>query len=167
MKVRSDYTDERLRKPENIIHTYRCLQILAGSLNNLGRILLMLANDSMIVLSVLSNFIMIRFHNHFSGFIFLLYLTTGSAAFGYLVMSYIKMGQVNALSMKMLSSHKKTQVQLSPEERKLLGKYLKSSPALKVHMGSFGYYRKPVTVRVVGKLLTYTLKFLLMTRKFF
>jgi len=124
----------------------------------------MIVNDVMIAMSVLSTFIMVRFHKDLSHFSFL-FLTTGATALAYLVLTYSKLGEVNASSTQMLNSQKKTQAQLGFDDRKILRKYVKSSCPLKVHIGSFGYYRKPVTVRVVGKLITYTMKFLLMNKE--
>ena len=84
----------------------------------------------------------------------------------FLVLSYLKLGEANQRSKEFLGSWKRKAGYLHPATKIQMKKFLKSSPPLRVDLGEFGYYSKPASIRIVGKLVTYTVKFLMLTSKF-
>jgi hypothetical protein len=80
-------------------------------------------------------------------------------------LTYIKLGDINEKSKKLITSWKKdTKSSVSALERKIANKFIKSLRLLKIELGSFGYYQKPASLRIVGKLVFYTTKSLMMTK---
>lgn len=143
------------------------MQIFATSVNRIVGVILTIINDLIVVSMILCNFVMVRFHHRLNWLSFSLFFTVAVATLIYLVLSHIKLGEVNSLSVKMIKSLKRKEAGMSPSERKLMRKYTKSFKPLQVRLGVFGYFRKPNTLVVVGKLVKYTLKFILMTNPLF
>jgi hypothetical protein len=53
----------------------------------------------------------------------------------------------------------------SAHDRKLMRKYMRASAELKVDLNSFEFYKKQSTIRIIGKLIYYTAKLLVTTKK--
>jgi hypothetical protein len=126
----------------------------------------MFINDLCITIAVTSNFALIRFHDHLPLEIVAVDTLLSSLASGFLLVTYIKFGEVNELAKGLLNSWKRSSGNISmPSEKKLMKKYVKSCSLLKLELGSFGHYKRPTSIRIVGKLVIYTVKFTMMMKK--
>jgi hypothetical protein len=96
-------------------------------------------------------------------------VSIGGTSAAYLVISYIKLGELNQNAKLFVNSWRqggKAGI-VAPNERKLMKKYIRSCRLLGIELGSFGHYQKPTSIRIVGKLVIYTVKFLMMASKLF
>jgi hypothetical protein len=126
----------------------------------------MFINDLCITIAVTSNFAMIRFHDHLPLEIVAAVILMSNLASGFLLVTYIKFGEVNELSKRLLNSWKRSSGTISiPSKKKLMKKYIKSCSLLKLELGSFGHYKRPTSIRIAGKLVIYTVKFTMMMKK--
>lgn len=88
-----------------------------------------------------------------------------------LIIIYIKMGEINEMSKRLLDSWLRypgtTHLvpKLGNRDLLLLKKSVKSCPLLHLDVGQFGYYTRPVGVRMLGKLVTYNAKFIIIMNK--
>jgi len=123
-------------------------------------------NNTVIGMVVLSFCVLVRFHSELelvSSLGFYLGTTCGIA---FVLLTYIQFGEINISSVEVLNSWKRWDKYVSRRDRELMLAYLRSCQALKIYLGGFGFYKKPNTVRIVGKLVYYIAKFLLMTKNF-
>jgi len=163
----TEYTKVKLRQPSTIVQEFRNLEILTNSFQSVGsKILLMAVNDLVIAMNVMCNFLMIRCHHLFNISSLALFFMISGISTLYLAITYVKFGEINELSKAVFSALRRNQSKLS-SERCLVGKYIRSGMPLKIHLGTFGYYRKPNTIRIVGKLVSYTMRSLVLTKRFF
>ncbi len=127
--------------------------------------LLIYVNNTMTVLSVTCSFVLVKFHDQIYVVEFLGLTAVAICSTICLLLTYIKLGDINEKSKKLVTAWKKDPKSgLSPLERKIANKSIKSLQLLKIMLGSFGYYRKPASLRIVGKLVYYTTKSLMMTK---
>jgi hypothetical protein len=98
------------------------------------------------------------------------YIATLSAlGSAYLVIFYFKMGELNETSKQALGSWKRNgglRLLTLPQDKKLLRRYLSSLQHLKFELRGFGYFRKATSLRIIGKLIFYTTKSLMLLQKF-
>ena len=127
------------------------------------KFLLICLNNILTTVTVLSNFLLIRHHDQIprAGLPMLLIVSTGSTSF--LLITYKKFGEINERSKSCTSSWKRNTKYLNLDEKILVSTYVRSFRPFRMELGSFGFYQKPNTIRIVGKLFFYTSKFLLMT----
>ena len=158
---------ESFRQPGAIIHTLKCLYLLNTEVNNVIRTyVLVIANDFAIIITVVCNVILIRLHREIPK------LGTGSiliASLGgalYILASYVKFGTINKKSISCIKSWYKNG-SLDKLDRNFTDKYIKSCRPLRMEFGSFGYYKKPASIRVLGILIMYTSKALIITKSYF
>ena len=83
----------------------------------------------------------------------------------YLIIAYYKLGGIHESS-KILIRSWKSYNGLFREDRKLFKKYIRSLGLLKLHHGDFGHYTKQNRILIVGKLIYYTSKCLMVIQKF-
>ena len=81
----------------------------------------------------------------------------------YLVLFHIVLGTYNQISIGFIASWLR-HTNRPCSDQKLLLKYIKSCRSLRVAIGSFGYYKNITTLQIVGKLVTYTVKLLMLTK---
>jgi len=160
-------TKNSLRTPSTVIQTYRTFQILLNDFNDATMKFFQIAlNNTVIVMEVLSVCVLIRFHSRLELGASLLFSMGSACGISFILLTYIQFGDINIRSVGVLNSWKRWEGYGSGGDRKLMMTYMCSSQVLKIHLGGFGYYKKPNTVRIIGKLIYYTAKFLLMTKKF-
>ena len=124
----------------------------------------MFANNICITFVLWCNFTLIRLHEKIT------VETLGVSAIvtilsaGFLIVSYIKLGEINQNSKILVNSWRfgKRNKKLSPAEKMLMKKSIKSCRLLGIELANFGCYNKPTSIRIVGKLVIYTVKFLMM-----
>jgi len=94
-------------------------------------------------------------------------LVVATVGMSVLLVAHIEFGEVNKMATKMVNGWRKNRknVFLNPLDRRLAGKYFKSFRPLRIHYGSFGIFDKPSTIRIIGKLVVYTVKFLMLMKK--
>jgi len=158
------YTTEAVRSPATAVHLVRCINLLTIQFNELTQKTLFFVNYIIITCTVLSNFVLIRYHSSMGLPVLIITLggSGGGAAFTFF--SHIKFGEVHEASKKFIASSKRNFGEFPKPDRQLLQKYSATHRALKVKLSSTGYYHKPNTLRVLGKIVLYTTKFLLVTR---
>ena len=126
------------------------------------RLLSIVANNTIITLIVLCAFVSIRGGLAFGNrIVFVLGLAGGIA---FILLTYSTFGEINTGSIAVMNSWKRFQEYPSSNDRKLMFVYIHSCPGLKVHLGKFGYYKKSNSPQMIGKLVYYTVKFLIMTK---
>jgi hypothetical protein len=85
----------------------------------------------------------------------------------FLMVTYFKMGQINEYSKNCIESWKRICGKLlRGDDNKLFRKYLSSLQPCKIELGEFGFYRKHGSLRIIGKLLYYTTKGIMLLGKF-
>jgi len=154
------YMEESLRSPEKLIHTYRCVQVLTNSFNEIGQPYLWIAwNDIILALTVICNFIFVK--------LFMEVPTSRRVAIAfdilagatYLIVSHKTFGAFNHLTKKLIRSWMwNNQISNKAEDRQLFRKYMRSCSPLRCQLSSFGYYQKPQSIRIIGKLVYLTMK---------
>jgi hypothetical protein len=147
------------------MYTYRCLQLLVTEMNSItSDYLLMAFGNISITIAVLGNFMIIRYHDTMPPvplFLFTLSSFTGNM---YMWASYLKLGDVNQISQTLISS--KRRAMSSEGDNIYFIRFIRScSQHLRIHMSSFGYYKKPTSIRVIGKIVVYTARILILTKK--
>jgi hypothetical protein len=89
----------------------------------------------------------------------------GFASFTFFQITYRKFGQINERSIRLIDSLKSNLRTFNPEDRKLVAKYLISYRPLRIELGSIGHYRKTNMLRVFGRIIFYTSKLLVATKR--
>jgi hypothetical protein len=85
----------------------------------------------------------------------------------YLMITYFKLAQINEYSIKCIGSWKRNPgKQLSIYDKKLLSKYIVSLQPCRIELGEYGHYRKQGSLLIIGKLVYYTTKGIMLLRKF-
>jgi hypothetical protein len=54
---------------------------------------------------------------------------------------------------------------MNANDRKLMEKYMNSCRPLQIKLGNFGYYQKQQTVQMIGKIVVYTAKILISSKR--
>jgi hypothetical protein len=161
----SEILTEKLPSHKSLIMTYRSLQLLTNHFNSLTRdYILVSINDFQTVLAVICNFVLIQLHDRvpLEG-LFTISMLSFTATM-YLLLSYIHLGTINEASKNLIRSWKNT---CRNRKSTLMSKYVKSFRSIRIELGSFGYYRKPTSIQIVGKLIFYTSKFIMVTKRYF
>jgi len=161
----SFFTSENIRLPTTALDLFRCIHLLTLQFNQLTQHTLFFLNYLIITCTVLSNCVLIRYHGIMGLPVLMLTLSGSGGGAAFVLLSNIKFGDIHENSKKFISSYKR-RVGGCPNKQdyQLLKKYAASYRTLKVNLGSIGYYYKPNTLRVLGKIVLYTTKFLLMTK---
>jgi hypothetical protein len=127
--------------------------------------LLMYVGNMATTMAVLSNFMLIRHHDTMTLDLLLLFVLGSFAGNMYVLVSYIRLGEINKTSIALITS-KKRAVYSSKGREAVLPKFLRScNQYLRIHMSYFGYYKKPTSIRVIGKRVAYTVRVLILTKK--
>jgi len=160
-------TKNSFRTPATVIQTYRTFQILLNDFNDATmEFFQIVLNNTVIGTIVLNVCVLVRFHSRLELGSSLLFSICSACGISFILLTYIQFGDINIRSGRVLSSWKRWDGYESSGDRNLMMAYMVSSQALKIHLGGFGYYKKPNTIRIIGKLIYYTAKFLLMTKNF-
>jgi len=158
----SNYTKDTLRTPDEFLHTYHQAQILLVDYNSITQAFFQVfINDVVLISSVLCNFVLIRFHHHLTPMSSLVLLTAAAAGVTFLLLSHLKFGEINEFSSQALGSWQRN---LGLGCQQLLRRRFTACRDLRVQMGIFGYYTKPASIKILGKLVYYTTKFLILTK---
>ena len=147
--------------------TYRALQLLTNEVNFLiSEYALPISGNVMIGLSVVANIVIIRFHDRLELEILFLFVVGSGTGNIYLLASYIVLGEVNEISkVAILSTIRKTGG--NTKETIVFKKYLNSCRLyFRIHLSYFGYYRKSISIRIIGKLVVYTVRLLILSHGF-
>lgn len=122
-------------------------------------------NNVTMICSVLCTFALIHFHQ------FLTYTACSVvfmgllSSYSYLIVSQFRFGELNELSLRVLRSWRRNGKE-TDENSPLMTKYLNGTLDLRIKMGIFVFYRKPTSIKIIGKLVYYTTKFLILTKSF-
>jgi len=156
-----------MRRLAEVVLLYKSCQLLLNNFNIIFQSFLQtFLNNGATIIAVILTFALVKFNSTMS-IVELCVLLMG--VFGttvFLILTYTKFGDVNDQSKKILGSWKRWNGWESPYDRNLMLKYMRASTQLKVELNSFGFYKKQNTVRIVGRLIYYTAKLLVMTKKF-
>ena len=164
----SIYTNKDLKTPQAFLYTYKSLQLLLTRINLITRrYFLLFFNNSMTSLSVGGQVIYITLRQHFTleiRFGILIFIVASTM---YMIITYYTLGLLHELSKNVISSWRKNSVlEMKPLDRILVQKYAKSFKPLRMELGDFGYYRKTTSIRIIGKLIYYTARGLMILQKF-
>jgi hypothetical protein len=165
VKGSSPFTSDSLRRPAAALHTYRCLKILEILVNSVTRdTFFTVINNSLSALIVLCIFCLIRFGNANPAIVLgvhILFSTFGTVA---IVLLYIVLGRYNDVSTGFINSWKRKR-DVVYAERKVLLRLMRSCRTLRLEIGIFGHFKKKTSFLIIGKLVFYTTKLLMLTKK--
>jgi len=146
---------------------YPNLQLLLIDFNKITQDYLFMGfNNFGIIHYIMSLFILIRFASALTYEPIICIVPVGSFSALFLVLSYIKLGEVHRKSQEVLTSWRIYNKINNPTQKKIFKKFIKSRRPLRIELGGFGYYQKPGSIRMVGKLVVYIVKFLMLMKKF-
>ncbi len=155
------------KQPTTVIYTLRSLQILNIQLNEVVRnYIFVVTNSIAILIVVICNIIFVRFYGRLPFIVILSIVVLAWGGIAYLILSYATLGTVNKRSESLIRSWKHN-LNLRKVKRDILVKHLESCRPLRMEYGPFGYYKKPATIKVIGILIAYTSKSLIITGKYF
>ena len=166
-KSSSRFTKDLLRRPSNAMHTYRCLQVLELSVNCLIRTyFFFVVNNSVVTIVVVSIFTLVRLSKHESIVSISILSILSVFCTVYLIIVHIIFGQFNEVSKVFVGSWKRN-TSLNYYDRKAVLKYIRSCRLLRIEIGTFGHFKKATCLHIVGKLIFYTVKLLMVTSQHF
>jgi len=124
-------------------------------------------NNGCISFVIVGSLVLIRMHGILHA-VFNLGQSLGAFdAFAFLVLTYKKLGEVNQRSLEFLNSWKRNVGYLEdPVMRIRMKKLIKSSRPLGVDLGEFGHYNRQGSIRVIGKVVSYIVRILMLTNPF-
>ena len=157
-----------MRRPANFLHTYKGLQLLLNEFTSVVRpYLLMLLNNMILTLVVGGQIILIKFHSMITMGPLLYILIVVLVGNAYLIITYFKFGEIHEFSLKCIGSWERNDGNTNqPRDRLLLKRYVRSLRLCRVDLGDFGYYRQVNSLRIVGKVIYYTTKSIMLIQKF-
>jgi len=126
----------------------------------------MLINNVAISYIIVVALVLIRMHDSIHPVLMLGMIIAGFDAFAFLVLSYKKLGEVNQRSVEFHNSWKRKAGSLDPGMRKRMTRFLRASRPLGIELGEFGRYNRQGSIRVIGKIITYVVKCLMLTNNF-
>jgi len=161
-----------LNTPEECIYHYRCAQILMNGFNELlGQLVLRILSDVSIFGVVSSVCLLVRFHSNLTYHNIIVTFGIAIISVSFLNIMYTKFGLIQQISAAFTLTMKKRIVNFidGPEncnvaEVWLIKKFIKSCMAIRVE-GIFCKYNKLDGLKVVSKLVVYSNKLLIMTKK--
>jgi len=108
---------------------------------------------------------MIKFHARLELQTLIVFLMGTITTNVYIIVVYAVLGEINAASKKLIISTLRKSERNTREDIAFI-KFLKSSKQyLGVHLSSFGVYTKPGSLKIIGKIIIYTVKSLMMTKR--
>ncbi len=165
-KSSSRFTSHELRIPHHFLHSYKSLQLVILEFNSFTRTYLLLYfNNVATILSVGGQIAIILLHHRFELESILYASIASTCATAYLIITYFKLGEINESSKKCIGSWKRNsgwKLGLGENDKKLLNKYVQSLQPCKIELGDFGFYQKQGSLRIIGKLVYYTTKGLML-----
>jgi hypothetical protein len=164
----SKYTNPSLREPAAFMQTYRSLRLLTTEMNSItSDYLLVSVGNIAITVAVISNVLLIRHHDTMTPDTLLIFFFASFVANIYMLASYIRLGELNQTSKTLISSRTRAVcLSMRKERDKIFLKFLRScNQYLRIYMSYFGYYRKPTSIRIIGKIVFYTVRVLILTNK--
>jgi len=160
--VSSPYTLKKLREPQHRIFVYRCFCILFNRLNFfVGDYLSVILTNIGVCLAVTSNTALIRFHSDLPPEPILVVSVILGFTTGFLFEGYYKLGELHALSGKVIRCWSRNVIW---RDRGLMSKYTRSCQPIRVQLGSFGFYKKANSITIIGKIVLYTNRVLLLMK---
>jgi len=158
-------TNTKLKEPGTLIHTYRCLQILSQNANTILRYPILTSNTLWFLIVIICNILLIHLNLRIP--VIGLFSVAAGSGFGTAVIAivYSSLGDMNTKSKSLMKW--KYDIQIRREDRLVLTKYLNSCRSLRLDYGSFGYHQKSTTALMILKLITYNVKALIITRRYF
>lgn len=156
-------TRNKFRTPASVIHAMRCLQILTNGSNQMMRDYPLTGALNMAIgFSVGSSAGIIRTWKVLPNLVLSVLILSTFCAISCVKLVYWEFGNFHSCSQKLLKSWKHY-CGLRIKDKSLLNKYLKSCRVLRVELSSFGYFRKGNGTRIIGKLVYYVNKILMLT----
>jgi hypothetical protein len=164
VKSSSLFTSDSLRRPAAALHTYRCLKVLEISANAIVRdTFFTVINNSTVALMVLCNFCLVRFSNRSPAVVLGVLISISSFGTVGIVLLHIILGSFNDASIGFINSWKRKR-DIRYSERKFLLRLMRSCRPLRLEIGYFGHFKKSTSFLIVGKLVFYTTKLLMLTK---
>jgi len=158
-KQRNRLTDSA----SHILH-YHLLQIMVSYFNEITRTYFFLAmNTLQFVLSVLCNVASVGFHAHLLPVTTLFNCCFSFTSTSYLFVTYFILGSLNSKTRKVLLEWKRSSLQLRLDSAQR--KELKSCRPAEVHIGNFEQFQKIGALKIVSKIVTYTVKIIVTSKK--
>lgn len=146
------------------IRHYQMLQIIISNFNDITRIYFFIVmNNSQILLAVLCNVLSIGFHAILSPFTLAFTSIFTFTSVSYLFITYFTLGNLNALTAKALSQWNRSSHQL--RLNKVQKKQLRSCKPAEVYIGDFGKFQRIGAIRIVSKIVFYTVKIIVSSKK--
>jgi len=160
------YTCESLRTPHAFIQTYRSIQLLILEFNALlSDYPLLICNNLMTSLAVFSITVMIKFHTWLELQVLIIFTMGTITTNIYILALYAMFGEINAVSKKLILVSFRTSRKHTKEDL-VFKKFLASCKQyLGVHLSVFGVYTKPTSFRIIGKIIVYVVRLLMMTER--
>jgi hypothetical protein len=94
-------------------------------------------------------------------------LAATEASIAFLILSNMTFGKINERSKQVICSLRGHATRnMNVWDKKLMLEYLSSYRPLRVELGPLGHYHKRNTLKVIGKIILYTTKFLLISMKY-
>jgi len=162
-----------LRNPANVIHTLRCLHILNEEFNFLLEPLVCINCNIILCVCIICNFILVQFQgrytdspnqNQFIAILPMLVFAVYCTAFLYL--AYSNIGKINSTSRAILEEWQRSTILLE-EDRRIMKKYIMSCRPLGMDLGAFGLCHKTTAIRTVLKVMVYTSRLIMLTKRYF
>jgi len=118
----------------------------------------------MIFMGVVANILLIKCHVKLDFdelFLFISMSVTGNL---YILIVYLTLGEVNSVSKKLITRTIRNTAKDSRQSF-IFKKFLISCARfIGIELNSFGYYQKPTSIRIIGKIVVYTVKCLMMMK---
>jgi len=121
----------------------------------------MTLNNIFLCYTVSCSFILIKLHSSMSFECLTISVLVLLPSVLTLVITYIMFGDINQSAKRFLLSWKRKSGVLSRDVKTEITKFIRSSKPLRIELGNFGYYQKPASIRIIGKIVYYTVKYLL------
>ena len=167
----SIFTSPAFRTPRTFLRIYMPLEILLINWNQITRpYLLMFINSLMTILSVSGQIALIQFHDRLEPENMAYAFSLSLAATAYLILTYFKLGDLNKQSKKAVAVWKrKARINdslLHSKQNQLILRHMQSLGLLQIQLGDFGHYKREYSLRIIGKLIFYTSKGIMVLKKF-
>jgi len=160
---------KHLRQMIATVYVYKCLQLSLILLNGIARNLLVYMTYSTVAILVTSLILFIGYQDQLNFFTRILIFFVTLVNTVSLKLVYDQLGDFNAISKKYVGQLRRSvhDVRFGNADKVLLGKYAQSLLPLRIELGSFGYFKKPNSLRAITMLLYYTMKGIMISRKIF
>jgi len=156
-----------LRLPTIFIREHRALETLLNRFNFIGGpYILIIMNNAALTVTVGGQIVVIVFKTQLGLVSMLLISLVAFLAAGFLIISYFEFGQLNENSKACINSWKQNVRLCQRDDMQVLIRQIRSLRVCRIQLGSFGYYKKANSMRVILRIFYYTVKGLMVMTKF-